>query len=292
MTDDAGELTFEVDAALLFELGEQLVARKSVALAELVKNAYDADATRVTVELDAVTAPDGTIVVRDDGDGMSFDVIRDYWMRVATPNKARIARTPRLGRQITGAKGVGRFATRKLARQLILTTASARADGSIEETTVTFDWDRFQAGLDLQDIPSNYQRRQADGRQTGTTLTLLGTREVWTDSEVQAVRDDLQTLTPPFSSAVVAGTGLASAFDVDLVAPEFPKLEGSLSREFLSAATARLRATVGEDGRPEYTLTFRGRPGTFRFRPAELNLPQLAGAAIEIHLFRFERDAL
>ena len=41
-----GELHFSVDAKLLFELGEQLVARKSVALSELVKNAFDADATK------------------------------------------------------------------------------------------------------------------------------------------------------------------------------------------------------------------------------------------------------
>ena len=49
-----GELHFKVDAALLFQLGEQLVAKKSVALAELVKNAYDADATRVVVKLENV----------------------------------------------------------------------------------------------------------------------------------------------------------------------------------------------------------------------------------------------
>lgn len=52
---ETGNLHFSVDARLLFELGEQLVARKSVALAELVKNAYDADATKVTVRLNGVT---------------------------------------------------------------------------------------------------------------------------------------------------------------------------------------------------------------------------------------------
>ena len=38
---------FAVDSALLGELGEKLVSTVHVALAELVKNAYDADAKEV-----------------------------------------------------------------------------------------------------------------------------------------------------------------------------------------------------------------------------------------------------
>jgi hypothetical protein len=64
---DSGNLRFKIDAGLLFQLGEQLVARRSVALAELIKNAYDADATKVTVLLDDVTRPRGTIIVEDNG---------------------------------------------------------------------------------------------------------------------------------------------------------------------------------------------------------------------------------
>ena len=51
------KLAFDVDAALLVELGERLVARRSVALAELIKNAYDADATEVIVSIEDVTGP-------------------------------------------------------------------------------------------------------------------------------------------------------------------------------------------------------------------------------------------
>lgn len=68
---------FEVDAGLLFQLGERLVARPSIALAELIKNAYDADATRVTVRLENVTTESGAILISDNGTGMTFEQVRD-----------------------------------------------------------------------------------------------------------------------------------------------------------------------------------------------------------------------
>ena len=45
-----GTLFFTIDAALLRELGERLVGKPHIALAELVKNSYDADATEVTIK--------------------------------------------------------------------------------------------------------------------------------------------------------------------------------------------------------------------------------------------------
>jgi len=59
LTESSGQLHFEVDAALLFELGEQLVGRRSIALAELVKNASDADARTVTLRFKSVTRAKG-----------------------------------------------------------------------------------------------------------------------------------------------------------------------------------------------------------------------------------------
>ena len=68
MTDsETTRLSFDVDAALLVELGERLVARRSVALAELIKNAYDADATLVKVSFQNVKGNHGEIVVADNG---------------------------------------------------------------------------------------------------------------------------------------------------------------------------------------------------------------------------------
>ena len=77
------EVSFSVDAQLLRELGERLVGRPHIALSELIKNAYDADAT--VVEIDA--SPE-RIVITDNGHGMTYDEFADTWMRVGSVHKA------------------------------------------------------------------------------------------------------------------------------------------------------------------------------------------------------------
>ncbi len=68
-------LNFTVDSKLLEELGQRLVAKPSIALAELVKNAYDADAHLVEIDF---RPKDDLISVRDDGHGMTLEEFRDF----------------------------------------------------------------------------------------------------------------------------------------------------------------------------------------------------------------------
>src|SRR5471030_2506360 len=95
-------------------LGEELISSDSVALIELVKNAYDADASEVYIKF---TAPldigFGEIEVVDNGKGMSLDVVRQAWMEPATPSKVKESKTTS-GRRVLGEKGIGRFATSRL----------------------------------------------------------------------------------------------------------------------------------------------------------------------------------
>src|SRR5438876_11256153 len=103
------QLTFTVDSALLSELGEKLVETPHIALVELVKNAYDADATEVKVKI-VPDAPYGPKVqVADNGSGMTFREVENYWMRIATTHKRDHQRSRRYGRLRTGEKGIGRF---------------------------------------------------------------------------------------------------------------------------------------------------------------------------------------
>lgn len=115
------KLEFSVDSQLLGELGERLVTRNYIALAELIKNAYDADSTKITVRfLNAKTGGrTGEIQIIDNGNGMLFQEVRDYWMRIATTSKVREPISPKYGRRKTGNKGVGRFACRRLAKKLV-----------------------------------------------------------------------------------------------------------------------------------------------------------------------------
>ena len=76
------QIPFDVDAALLRELGERLVGRADIAVAELVKNAYDADASLVHIQIER-----DWIVVEDNGHGMSDNEFRSFWMRIGSPHK-------------------------------------------------------------------------------------------------------------------------------------------------------------------------------------------------------------
>jgi len=270
-----GELTFGVDAGLLFQLGEQLVARRSVALSELIKNAYDADATRVDVLLENVTREGGTIIVQDDGLGMTFEQVRDSWMQVATDEKVREPYSPS-GRARTGAKGVGRFAARRLGNRLALVTVADRKDGSREEVRVDFNWaERFKPGQPLGNVPVVYTRRPVGpGVPTGTFIAIEDARDVWTEDDVADLRRDLVTLVNPFSgaefealrpdvSAHAPAPGsprsqrARKAFRAVLQAPEFPELEGDLSDYFLRAAWGSLAGVVLQDGTAQYRLQVR-----------------------------------
>ena len=120
-------------ARLLTMLGEQLITNEQIALAELIKNAYDADADWVKVcfvdfdydiENNIIKAlPQSKIIIEDNGCGMSLDVIKNSWMNPATPNKKSkdirdVQRTPKKKRIIQGEKGIGRFAILKLGRDI------------------------------------------------------------------------------------------------------------------------------------------------------------------------------
>ena len=108
------ELSFIVDSALLSELGERLVETVHLALAELIKNAYDADATEVEVMVMPDKKGKSIITVSDNGVGMAFADVQNYWMRIATTIKVKEQVSPRYGRPRTGSKGIGRFSCRRI----------------------------------------------------------------------------------------------------------------------------------------------------------------------------------
>ena len=110
-------LNFSVDAALFRELGERLIGRPHIALAEIIKNSYDADATHVVVRFER-----DRIEISDDGNGMTPTQFLNLWMRVGSPHKQSERRSLLLKRPLTGSKGVGRLAAQFLAQELELRT--------------------------------------------------------------------------------------------------------------------------------------------------------------------------
>ena len=89
LDDVEGQVRFTVDAGLINRLGLELVGRQDTALSELIKNAYDADATNVEIVFVDHEQIGGTLAIRDDGIGMSEETVKSAWMRLSTTTKNR-----------------------------------------------------------------------------------------------------------------------------------------------------------------------------------------------------------
>lgn len=181
---ERGQLTFSVEARLLRELGERLVRSPEVALVELVKNAYDADASRCTLRHEP-----GSILVSDNGHGMTFHEFRTAWMRVGTSSKESTATSRRFSRDITGEKGIGRFAVRFLGPSLALESiAYDEKRGEHTRLRAHFDWPEFDRHEDIGQVEVPYELEVLEeGHETGTTLTIGGARDL-SEIELRAVR--------------------------------------------------------------------------------------------------------
>ena len=135
------KINFAVDSRLLRELGSRLVGKPHIALAELIKNSYDADASQVVI----IMRPD-RIEVIDNGQGMTFEELRDRWMRIGTTQKASDQFSRRLRRPLTGSKGVGRLAVQLLGNQLLLESASDQQPNRMIRVEINWE-EAVNAGL-------------------------------------------------------------------------------------------------------------------------------------------------
>jgi len=138
-------LHFQPYARLLTMLGDQLIKSERIALVELIKNAYDADASWVKVTFSGFgdlfeLKPGAKITIEDDGTGMSRDILENHWVKPATPIKRLdkdIRETTPKGRRVQGEKGIGRFAILKLGKTVSITS---RPENSNAEYTLKFDF--------------------------------------------------------------------------------------------------------------------------------------------------------
>ena len=231
MPERSHTVAFRPRARLVSILGEHLISDQAVGLIELVKNAYDADATEAAVELKDLADPErASIVVADNGLGMTLDDVVTKWLSPAVDHKDRKKRqgerTAR-GRLPIGEKGVGRFAVHHLGRHLSMVTRAADGD----ELLLEIDWDRFDAsetfldGLALTVVERPPQLFQ--GGSTGTRLEITHLRVPWNEKLVRKVHRTLRRLQSPLREN-------APDFRVRLVCREFPELQDTDPTDILA----------------------------------------------------------
>lgn len=255
------KINFSIDNALIKELGEKLVTRNYLALAELIKNSYDADSNLVEIEFKNVKSNsiDGEIIVRDYGVGMSWKQFINNWMRVSTDNKKSDPVSLVYGRNKSGSKGIGRFSCQKLASKIRIKTISKTIDPNIAQVIiVNVKWDDFVDGEDLVKTFCDSQRyyERIENVTLGTELTLAGLKQEWNQFSYTNLLRQLASLS---ISAPIRRDGFEEdpGFDISVNADEFESDNYKLSDKVLDAGWGRVQGYVSADGTVK--LNFNGK---------------------------------
>lgn len=256
-------------ARIMKTLGSELISNDAVAVIELVKNAYDAEAERVLIKFVGPLLPgQGRIEIFDDGSGMGLDVVRGAWMEPATPGKLQKTRSGLKSRRVLGAKGIGRFAAMRLAEELELIT---RARESTQEVYGIFDWTQFEdeskyldevlilteernpeiirsdVGLDAV-WPQNEVHMECPPSEQGTLLRMNNLAQIWDADRFRLIQRGLSRLVSPFKES--------KDFKVFLQAPdEFAEFSSEITPPaVLNYPHYTVTGTIDEQGRCNIVL--------------------------------------
>lgn len=201
--DKSISVRFKPRARLLLQLGDQLIKNESIALVELVKNSYDADANIVDIYMDNVDDPGkGVIIIEDDGYGMSPEIVENVWLEPGSDFKTqkieKLEVSPKYKRLPIGEKGIGRFGVHKLGNVIELTT---RASG-FKEVFVKINWTNFNEYKYLNEVPITIIERAnplkfKDGA-TGTNIIISELRKKWERGTAREVKRSITALASPF----------------------------------------------------------------------------------------------
>ena len=203
------ELQFKISSALKDLVGKDLITSDNVAIFELVKNSYDAYASKVDI-----TFADDKIIIADNGKGMSFDEIKNKWLFLGFSEKKDSSEKSdkqhsyrdNIKRFYAGAKGIGRFSCDRLGRYMTMTTCT---EGSITAERIYVDWKEFEkdqsiefeeikVGHETVSVPSNYPQQKSQG--TIIELTGLHDEETpWTRKHLLELKRSLEKLINPIS---------------------------------------------------------------------------------------------
>ena len=185
--------SFHTQGRLLQELGERLVSAPEVALLELIKNSYDADASFCKV-----ISGDHQVEIIDDGHGMTEKEFLANWMHIATPDKQRANKSKIYGRTVTGSKGIGRFAVRYLGSHLKLETIAL--DGNKKtKLSVSFHWEKIDAAHQLHAYKIPYEvKDESENVKTGTRLIIENLRRSGSIELDKDNKTDLLSIVNPY----------------------------------------------------------------------------------------------
>lgn len=292
-------------ARLMLLLGEQLIRDETIAVFELVKNAYDADATRVRIKMSDVEEEEGgRIIVEDNGYGMNWKTVTTVYLEPGTDyrakqRKSKRPKTPRFKRLPLGEKGIGRFAAHRIGQEVRMVT---RYKGQ-KEITVKIDWDEFIDADYLDEVEIHVRERTPKvftGRKTGTRIDIRRLKGIWTRRKLRNLHRSINAICSPFESP--------SEFKAELsVEPDYGYFEGLMDIEDVLKSALFRASGIIRNGKMRYEYQFLPSRGMKHVRSRRVeritdimlieeakgrNLDELGIGPIEIDLRIFDRTPI
>ena len=202
------KLRFNVSAYTAKLIGRENVSNLEGAILELVKNTYDADATKCILYYDK---KNDSLYIMDNGTGMTEEIIKKHWMTIGNSSKTNEFISKR-GRVQTGAKGIGRFALDRTGDTCVMYTKNQNSNDIIQWKV---DWRDFDNKENLTDITAEidyingnlYEKVNGNKylnemlrkyfKDTGTIFKITNLREEWNSDLIKNIIKNLATLIPP-----------------------------------------------------------------------------------------------
>lgn len=254
-----GQASFSVSARVAMQLGRESISNSIVAILELVKNAYDADAEDVKICFSGLDTENAILVIEDNGNGMTKEQLEQNWMLIGTNNKLLSSRSRRKKRVLTGEKGLGRLGLDRLAQITILQTFTSEQKDGIE---LEVNWEKYEnTAKKLEEISHNIYRiskqtvdpitQKIETKNKGTRLILKGLKDTWDKDDLERLQNQLSLLVSPFSSTNDFSIWFMSGLNIST-------LDGEVrSNELLELAEWHLTSTLSENGEITHTMISR-----------------------------------
>ena len=214
------KMNLTASARLIMQLGEQLIEDELVALLELIKNAYDADANNVDVVIDTDTITSygvGRIEIKDDGNGMIPSIVRNSFLRLSTSFKEEEKSSIYYHRRVLGKKGIGRLSFQRLGNYITVETVpnierfeetDLLKDEDVEfikeyrKINIDIDWSEFPIDMDFSDIIATVKYEKDVVASSGTKIVIQGIKNLnfWDmdKKKEEKLKNELLNMMDPF----------------------------------------------------------------------------------------------
>lgn len=246
---------FKPRARILLELGNQLIRNENIAIFELSKNSYDADATNVRIELKNIDSKEkGEIIIEDNGSGMNMDIIKNIWLEPGTDYREKQIkegrRSEKFKRLPLGQKGIGRFAVHKLGKKIEIITKK----NNFKECVIRINWDDFEKQKYLDEVNIEILERDPEyflEERTGTKIII---NKLWKEWERALVRDVYRSI-----NSICSPVKSPNSFNIDLIIKDPDKLDWLKDlvsyKDILNFALFKANA-IFKDGMIKYKYKF------------------------------------